>query len=221
MEASNETLQGRYVTLERLASRHAPALAAALKNADIDELARYVMEPPARDPAIFAAMIAERATATSRRYYACVPQAQGKSGTNGACGYLALIRDEPAHRSIEIGDVFYAPSLQHTRAGTEAIYLLARHAFETMGYRRLEWKCDDLNAPSRQAALRYGFTFEGVFRQHMLVRGNNRDTAWFSMLDREWPERRAAFEAWLDPANFDAADRQRVALSALNGIGSI
>jgi RimJ/RimL family protein N-acetyltransferase len=216
MEASNETLQGRYVALERLASRHAPALAAALKGADIDELARYVMDPPARDPALFAAMIAERATTTARRYYACVPQ-----DTNGACGYLALIRDEPAHRSIEIGDVFYAPSLQHTCAGTEAVYLLARQAFETMGYRRLEWKCDDLNAPSRLAAQRYGFTFEGVFRQHMLVRGNNRDTAWFSMLDGEWPDRRAAFEAWLDPDNFDASGHQRIALSALNGIGSI
>ncbi|MDF2114076.1 GNAT family protein [Roseiarcaceae bacterium H3SJ34-1] len=216
MEASDETLQGRYVTLERLASRHAPALAAALKDVDIGELGRYVVEPPLCDPTAFAAMIAERATATSRRYYACVPL-----GADGACGYLALIRDEPAHRSIEIGDVFYAPALQHTRAGTEAVYLLARYAFETMGYRRLEWKCDDLNAPSRQAALRYGFTFEGVFRQHMLVRGNNRDTAWFSMLDGEWPARRAAFEAWLDPANFDASGRQRVALSALNGIGSI
>ena len=216
MEASSETLRGRYLALERLAGRHAPALAAALRDVDIDELARYVVEPPARDPAVFAAMIAERATSVSRRYYACVPQ-----GADGACGYLALIRDEPAHRSIEIGDVFYAPSLQHTSAGTEAVYLLARYAFETMGYRRLEWKCDDLNAPSRQAALRYGFTFEGVFRQHMLVRGNNRDTAWFSMLDREWPERRAAFQAWLDPANFDASGRQRVALSALNGIGSI
>jgi RimJ/RimL family protein N-acetyltransferase len=216
MEASDGTLQGRYLALEPLASRHAPALAAALKDVDIGELGRYVLEPPVRDPAALAVMITERAASTSRRYYACVPQ-----GANGACGYLALIRDEPAHRSIEIGDVFYAPSLQHTRAGTEAVYLLARYAFETMGYRRLEWKCDDLNAPSRQAALRYGFTFEGVFRQHMLVRGNNRDTAWFSMLDGEWPARRTAFEAWLDPANFDASGQQRVALSALNGIGSI
>jgi RimJ/RimL family protein N-acetyltransferase len=216
MEASDETLQGRYVALERLSSRHTPALAMALKDVDVGELARYVVDQPTRDPAALAIMVGERAASTVRRYYACVPQE-----TKQAAGYLALIRDDPLHRTVEIGDVFYTPSLQHTRAGTEAVYLLARYAFETMGYRRLEWKCDDLNAPSRAAAQRYGFTFEGVFRQHMLVRGNNRDTAWFSMLDGEWPERRAAFEAWLDPANFDASGRQRVALSALNGIGSI
>ena len=190
------------------------ALFEALKGAEIEELARYVMEPPARDPTTFATMFAERAASASCRYFVCVPQ-----GTGQASGYLALIRDEPAHRCIEIGDVFYAPSLQRTRAGAEAVYLLARHVFETMGYRRLEWKCDDLNTRSRRAALRYGFTFEGVFRQHMLVRGKNRDTAWFSMLDREWPRRRAAFEAWLDPANFDAAGRQRMALSVSNRIG--
>ena len=99
---------------------------------------------------------------------------------------------------------------------TEAIYLQARHAFDDLGYRRFEWKCNALNAPSRRAADRFGFTFEGVFRQHMVVKGQNRDTAWYSMLDREWPARKAAFERWLDPANFDADGRQRASLSALH-----
>ena len=96
------------------------------------------------------------------------------------------------------------------------MYLMARHVFEDLGYRRYEWKCNALNAPSRSAALRLGFTFEGIFRQHMIMKGRNRDTAWLSMLDSEWPKRKAAFERWLDPANFDASGRQKVSLSALN-----
>jgi hypothetical protein len=99
---------------------------------------------------------------------------------------------------------------------TEAMYLMARHVFEDLGYRRYEWKCNALNAPSRRAALRLGFTFEGIFRQHMIVKGRNRDTAWFSMIDSEWPQRKASFERWLDPSNFDAQGRQKVSLSAIN-----
>ena len=101
----------------------------------------------------------------------------------------------------------YSPALQRTPLGTEAQYLLARHAFETLGYRRYEWKCNALNAASRRAALRYGFTFEGIFRQHMIAKGRNRDTAWFSMLDSEWPARKANFERWLAPDNFTAEGR--------------
>jgi len=117
---------------------------------------------------------------------------------------------------VEIGNIVYAPALQRTIAATEAQYLMAQHVFETLGYRRYEWKCNALNAPSRRAALRLGFTFEGVFRQHMIVKGRNRDTAWYSMLDSEWPQRKEAFERWLDPANFDARGRQHLSLSALN-----
>ena len=104
---------------------------------------------------------------------------------------------------------------QKTRAATEAIFLLMRHAFDELRYRRLEWKCDALNAASRRAAARFGFSYEGTFRQHMIVKGRNRDTAWFALLDRDWPAVRAAFERWLAPANFDAAGRQRASLSAL------
>jgi RimJ/RimL family protein N-acetyltransferase len=117
---------------------------------------------------------------------------------------------------IEVGHIWFAPVLQRTRQATEAIYLLGRYAFD-LGYRRFEWKCDSLNAPSRRAAERFGFVFEGVFRQHMVVKGRNRDTAWFSITDGEWPARRAAFEAWLSPENFDAAGRQRRSLAEIRG----
>ncbi len=117
---------------------------------------------------------------------------------------------------IEVGNILFTPKLQRGPGGTEAMFLMARHAFETLGYRRYEWKCNALNAPSRRAAERYGFAFEGLFRQHMIVKGRNRDTVWFSMLDTEWPARRLAFERWLDPANRDPQGRQHLALSVLN-----
>jgi RimJ/RimL family protein N-acetyltransferase len=117
---------------------------------------------------------------------------------------------------IEVGSILYTPRLQRTIGATEAMYMMARHVFEELGYRRYEWKCNALNEPSRRAAVRLGFTFEGVFRQHMVVKGRNRDTAWYSMLDNEWPARKVAFERWLNPANFDAEGRQRISLSELN-----
>ena len=127
-------------------------------------------------------------------------------------GTTGFLRMEPSHGVIEIGWVIFGPALQQTPAGTEAIYLQLKHAFE-LGYRRVEWKCDSLNAPSRSAALRYGFTFEGVFRQAIVTKGRNRDTAWYSLLDREWPECQAAFERWLSQDNFDAQGRQRRSLA--------
>jgi RimJ/RimL family protein N-acetyltransferase len=114
-----------------------------------------------------------------------------------------------------VGNILFTPALQRTRGATESMYLLARYIFDRLGYRRYEWKCNADNAPSRAAALRLGFSFEGVFRQHMIVKGRNRDTAWYSMLDGEWPERRARFERWLDPANFDVNGRQRTPLNAI------
>jgi RimJ/RimL family protein N-acetyltransferase len=125
----------------------------------------------------------------------------------------------PEMRVIEVGNIVYGPSLQRTPLATEAQYLLARYVFETLGYRRYEWKCNALNAPSRRAALRLGFSFEGIFRAHMIVKGRNRDTAWYSMLDSEWPARRRAFERWLAPENFDAQGRQRKSLAAMNDAG--
>lgn len=127
------------------------------------------------------------------------------------------MRIEPAHRVIEVGNVMFPPLLGRTTGATEAVYLMARNAFEELGYRRFEWKCNALNARSWRAAIRFGFKFEGVFRQHMIVKGRNRDTAWFSMIDSEWPERKRSFERWLDPSNFDEGGRQRTSLSSLNG----
>ena len=137
------------------------------------------------------------------RFHAIVP-----AGTGTASGVAALMRADPANGVIEIGNICLAPSLQQTAASTEAMFLNMRRVFEELGYRRLEWKCNDRNLPSRRTAARLGFRYEGTFRQHMIVKGRNRDTAWFAVIDREWPALRAAFEAWLDPANFDADGRQ-------------
>ncbi len=170
----------------------------------------YLAYGPFADPGAFERWLAERERSSDPLFFAIVDRASGRAA--GMASYLNIV---PANGSIEIGHIWFAPPLQKTRAATEAIFVLARHVFDDLGYRRLEWKCDALNAASRRAARRFGFTYEGTFRQHMVVKGRNRDTAWFALLDRDWPEVRAAFERWLAPANFDAAGRQRSALSAL------
>ena len=125
------------------------------------------------------------------------------------------MRITPAQRCIEIGNIYWGPRIAGTRIATEALYLFAAHVFETLGYRRFEWKCDALNAPSRRAAGRFGFTWEGHFRRAVIVRGRSRDTSWYSMIDEEWPALKAAYERWLAPGNFDGAGRQRSRLSEL------
>ncbi len=130
----------------------------------------------------------------------------------GVASYLRIV---PEFGVIEIGHIWFGPSMQRSTAATEAIYLLARHAFDDLGYRRLEWKCDALNAASRRAAERFGFTFEGIFRRHMVVKGHNRDTAWYAIVDEDWPAVRDAFERWLDSENFDASGAQRRSLRNL------
>jgi RimJ/RimL family protein N-acetyltransferase len=142
--------------------------------------------------------------------YAVIDVASGKA--TGVASYLNI---NLTAGSIEVGGIAYAPALQRTRAGSEAMFLMMRRAFDELGYRRYEWKCNALNAASRAAAQRYGFRFEGIFRQADVVKGRNRDTAWLSISDGEWPAIKTAFEHWLDPANFDTAGRQRISLSAL------
>ena len=132
-----------------------------------------------------------------------------------AVGVASLMRIDPAAGVIEVGGINYAPPLQRTPAATEAMYLLMRRVFDELGYRRYEWKCDSLNAPSRASALRLGFRYEGLFRQATVYKGRNRDTCWFSILDTEWPALKAAFERWIDPGNFDATGKQRLSLSSL------
>ena len=205
-------LTGRFGRIEKLdAGRHGAALWQALK--DDDATWAYLGYGPFADAAAFAAWLAERAKLEDPYSYA-VLEPPGR-----AVGIVTLMEIRPAMRVIEVGNIVYSPALQRTPLATEAQYLLARYVFETLGHRRYEWKCNALNAPSRCAAERFGFTFEGVFRQHLIVKGRNRDTAWFSMLDSEWPACKRAFERWLAPDNFDAAGRQRISLRELNSAG--
>ena len=196
------TLRGRYATLEPLnAQRHGEALWEAARGHD--EVWTWLFDGPYATDTDFLRAVGEKQAATAAVFLAIVPDATGK-----AAGWASFMRAEPAHGVIEVGNILLPPALQRTTAATEAMYLMARHVFEDLGYRRYEWKCNAENLPSRRAAARLGFTFEGIFRQHMVAKGRNRDTAWFSMLDSEWPARKQAFEAWLDPANFDAMGRQ-------------
>jgi RimJ/RimL family protein N-acetyltransferase len=202
-------LDGRYGRVERLARQHAAALWKAVEGHD--HIWTYMSAyGPLADFAAFEQWLAERVSLDDPYSYAIVD----RSGQ--ALGIATLMEIRPAMRVIEVGHILYSPALQRTPLGTESQYLLARYVFETLGYRRYEWKCNALNAPSRRAALRYGFAFEGVLRQHMIAKVRNRDTAFFSMLDSEWLARKAAFELWLAPENFDADGRQRVSLSDLN-----
>lgn len=204
-------LPGRIVTLRPLDHEtHAEELFRGANGSEKDRVWTYLFDGPGRDEATFKADIAAKALSEDPLFFAIIDNVSGE-----AVGYQTLMRIDAAHRVIEAGNILYTPALQRTAGATEAQYLFARYVFDDLGYRRYEWKCNDLNAPSKRAALRFGFTFEGVFRQHMIVKGRNRDTAWFSMLDTEWPARRAAFERWLDPANFDAAGKQLRSLEAL------
>jgi RimJ/RimL family protein N-acetyltransferase len=200
-------LDGTDVVLEPVdVAGHAAALYESSK--DAPELWKHLAYGPFKDREEFTSWLQDRAATDDPLFYALVDRAAGE-----ARGMASYLRMEPVFGVIEIGHIWFAPALQRTRAATEAIFLLARHAFDDLGYRRLEWKCDSLNAPSRRAAERFGFTYEGIFRQHMITKGRNRDTAWYSIIDSEWPARREAFEAWLAPENFDEEGRQRRSLA--------
>ncbi|HEV2032807.1 MAG TPA: GNAT family protein [Candidatus Dormibacteraeota bacterium] len=208
-------LNGELVRLESLdLPRHAEPLFMASHGAGGDSrLWDHLAYGPFASQAEFTGWLEQRATSEDPLFFAVVDMA-----TMRAQGMASYMRFKPEHGVIEIGHIWFAPSLQRTRQATEAIFLLASNALDVLGYRRLEWKCDALNEPSRRAAERFGFTFEGVFRQHMVVKGRNRDTAWFAMTDGDWPHRRAAFEAWLTPGNFDSSGRQRKSLAALRAL---
>jgi RimJ/RimL family protein N-acetyltransferase len=199
------TLKGRHVTLLPLdPAKHAEDLWSAACPPQHDELWRYLFDGPYHERPAFESALAKKAASDDPLFLAILDHA-----TERAVGYASYMRIEPNHRVIEIGNILYSPLLQRTTGATEAMYLMARHVFDYLRYRRYEWKCDSRNAPSRAAALRLGFTYEGIFRQHMIVKGQNRDTAWFSMLDSEWPARKAAFERWLDPSNFSNGAQKR------------
>jgi len=201
-------LEGAHVRLEPLdPARHAADLFAA--NRASDAIWTYMPYGPFETLAAYRAWMEATCLGEDPLFHAIVPLETGR-----AAGVASYLRIQPEAGSIEVGHICLSPALQRSRAATEAQHLLMRRAFD-LGYRRYEWKCDALNAASRRLAARLGLSFEGVFRQATVVKGRNRDTAWFAAIDAEWPALRAAFETWLDPANFDAEGRQRVALSAL------
>jgi RimJ/RimL family protein N-acetyltransferase len=204
-------LKGQYVTLAPLDVRlHGDALWEATRGEQNDALWQYLAEGPFRDREDFDKALEGMAASEDPLFFAIIDCASER-----AAGRASYLRIAPKHRSMEVGGLLYSPALQRTRGATEAMYLMARHAFEDLGYRRYEWKCNALNEASRRAALRLGFTFEGIFRQHQIVKGRNRDTAWFSMLDKEWPQRKKALERWLDPSNFSDEGEQKQRLAGL------
>ena len=205
------TLHGRLIDIVPFdVEAHAADLFAATSGAENERLWTYMAQGPFADFESFEASYRAAAERDDPLLFAIVDRSSGK-----AVGHACLMRVDPANRVIEVGNIVYSPALKQTSAATEAMYLFACHVFEDLGYRRYEWKCNALNAPSRRAAERLGFTYEGTFRAHMIVKGRNRDTAWFSLLSTEWPRTRAAFEAWLDPENFDAHGRQRRSLEEI------
>ena len=200
-----QLIEGRFIRLEKLdPARHTDSLWQALQGPGADpKLWDYLPYGPFTERAVFDAWLNNHAANSDPYFFSVIDRASGD-----VQGILSLMSIVPAQGRIEIGHVTFGAPMQRSPKSTEAVYLLARHAFE-LGYRRLEWKCNNANARSKQAAERLGFTFEGVFRQHMVVKGQNRDTAWYSIIDGEWPTVRAGFERWLADANqVDGGQRQ-------------
>jgi len=205
-------LEGAWCRLEPLeAARHGDQLFEASMAPGADARFRYLFESPC-DRVEFDRWLARAVAADDPLAFAVIDRASGRCE-----GRQTLMRITPDHGVIEIGSILWGPAISRSRVATEALYLFARYAFETLGYRRFEWKCNSLNAPSIRAAGRFGFRYEGQFRQHMVVKGANRDTHWFSMIDAEWPALRTAFDRWLAPENFDAQGRQRATLESFRG----
>ncbi|RWX79146.1 N-acetyltransferase [Neorhizobium lilium] len=200
------TLAGRFVTLEPYdAPAHLAELWGALGGAQgINELLRYFPNEEYASSAQFGAWIDHARVASSFVTLVARDNADGK-----VVGMASFMRPDPKNGVVEVGSVAHGASMKRSPLSTELHYLMARHVFEDLGYRRYEWKCHNENEPSKKTARRYGFSFEGVFRQHMISKGSNRDTAWFSMIDSEWPVIGKAFEAWLSPENFDADGQQK------------
>ncbi|THF48656.1 GNAT family N-acetyltransferase [Allorhizobium terrae] len=200
------TLEGRFIVIEPFArDRHLQSLWDGLGgDAGVNALIRYFPNDDFKGVEDFGDWL-EGANASG----SLITHVFRNKADNALVGMASLMRPDPKNGVVEVGSVAHGPAMKRSPLSTEAHYLLARHVFEDLGYRRYEWKCHNENAPSKITAARYGFTFEGVFRQHVISKGKNRDTAWFSMIDGEWPLLKAAFEAWLDPQNFDDQGQQK------------
>jgi RimJ/RimL family protein N-acetyltransferase len=197
-------LDGRFVRLEPLsASAHGDELYAAATEGDADARFRWLFENTPSSRADFQLWLEKAEASSDPMYFAVIEKASGK-----VAGRQTFMRIDPAFGVAEIGNIHWGPLIQQTPATTEALYLFARYLFDDLGYRRFEWKCNNNNEPSKRAALRFGFHYEGLFRKHMIVKGESRDTAWFAMTDDDWAVAKPAFEAWLSPSNFDASGRQ-------------
>lgn len=203
---SRAPLQGERVQLRPMdaAADAEPFFAATHPPVAEESIWRYMFDGPYASAAQMRQAMEWTESVDDPIFFTIVPRADERP-----LGRAAYMRIEPGHGVIEIGGILFAPELQRTAAATEAIYLLARHAFDELGYRRLEWKCDAVNEASRRAAARFGFAYEGTFRQHMVIKERNRDTSWFAITDEEWPRVRAGFETWLAPGNFDEQGRQK------------
>ncbi len=204
-------IEGRYCRIEPIdPERHAAQLFEAISDDQDGRSWTYMAYGPFATLPEYRAWMKATCLGDDPLFHAIIDGASGQ-----AVGVASFLRIDPKFGVIETGHIHYAPRLQRTRAATEAMYLLARRVFDELQYRRYEWKCDALNGPSRKAAARFGFSYEGIFRQATIYKSRNRDTAWFAMIDREWPALRAAYETWLDPANFDTDGRQKQPLGAL------
>lgn len=200
-----KVLEGRTVRLEPLnAEKHGDGLFEASSVPDADGRFAWLFDYPPRTRAAFEPWLDKAEASEDPLFFTVIDKASGK-----VAGRQTLMRIDPTHGVIEIGNIYWGPLISRRPAATEAQFLFMKYIFDELGYRRYEWKCNNRNEPSKRAAERFGFKFEGVFRQHLVVKGENRDTAWYSTIDKEWPALRRAYEAWLDPANFDGEGRQK------------
>lgn len=203
-------LEGAYARIEPLAATHAQSLFAACSGEHAQELFRFMHAYPPTDRAAFDAWLAGATAYDDPLVFAVIDRASGRCE-----GRLSLMRITPEHGVVELGGILWGPAIARTRIATDAFFLIASYVFETLRYRRFEWKCNLQNQASQHAALRFGFQYEGVFRQHMMLKGENRDTAWYGMTDGDWPQVGAALRAWLATENFDADGKQRARLQDL------
>ncbi|MBB3567025.1 GNAT family protein [Rhizobium sp. BK491] len=203
------TLEGRYTRIEPLdTARHGDDLLASARAPGAEDRFRYLFEDAPADRAAFSPWLEKAASSADPLFFATIDKRTGR-----AEGRQALMRIDNAHGVIEIGSILWGPAIARSRVTTETLYLFASYVFDTLGYRRFEWKCNNLNEPSKRAAERFGFVYEGIFRQHMVAKGQNRDTAWFAMIDADWPRLKAGYERWLSPENFDEAGQQKTKLT--------